>query len=183
MKKIAVLAFACAAALSAIQPASAQLRLDFGAIAFKGIDIDGGDRDKDESRNKNGFLERVPILPILEADLFYQRGFGLFTLGIGGRAFSLFAESLAWPNARAEFELGRVAIDAQVGAGAFAMFGILSRSDLGSVFIPDVSAWYKVGDTGKYSLGGGVMGLYVPKALGDSMTLLFYAGGKISLKR
>jgi hypothetical protein len=183
MKKIAVLALACAAALLAIPPASAQLRLDVGAIAFKGLDVDGGDHDKDDSRNKNGFLERVPVLPIFEADLFYQRGFGPFDLGVGVRAFSLFAESLAWPNVRAELEYGRLAVEFQVGAGAFAMFGILPRSDLGSVFIPDLSAWYKVGGTGKYSLGGGVMGLYVPRALGDSMTVLFYVGGKISLLR
>jgi hypothetical protein len=178
MRKITILSLACAIALAAIPSASSQARLDIGAIAPKGTEIGFGDV---ESTNTEGFLEEWPLLPLPEADLYYQGALGHLKFGIGARAFSIVVESMAWPDAYAEFDLGRVAIEVQVGGGAFVMLGLLTKSAFGQVFIPDLSAWLKVGRSGVFRLGVGATGLYVPEVLGDAMSILFYIGGKASI--
>jgi hypothetical protein len=178
MRKITVLALACAIVLIATPPASSQARLDIGAIVPKGGDFSFG---KVATTNTDGFLDEWPLVPLPEVGLYYQGDFGLVKLGIGARVFSIIAENMAWPNAYAELDVGKVAIDAQVGAGAFFMLGLATRADFGQVLIPDISAWFKVGKIGVFRLGGGAAGLYVPEAFGKAMFILFYIGGKASM--
>jgi hypothetical protein len=178
MKNVAALFLACALFLVAAPAALPQARLDIGGIFTKEIDITTNDKTR---KNVDDFLDELPVLPLPEISLRYQKGFGLMKLDIGARAFSLIAESIVWPEACAELDFGRASIEARVGGGVFAMFGILNRADFGRVFIPDLSAWLMVGKEGSFRLGVGAAGLYVPETMGNSMTVLIYLGGKTSI--
>ena len=98
MRKATVLLFACALGLALIPPASSQARIDIGGILTKEIDITTKDKTR---KNLDGFLDELPVLPLPELGLSYQWGIGPARLGIGARAFSLIAESMAWPQAGA----------------------------------------------------------------------------------
>ena len=178
MRKIAVLALACALATLAAAPGSPQARFDFGAMVPRATDLDFGN---EVSRNVEGFLMEWPIVPLPEVDFHYQWSLGPFRLGLGARAFSILVENIAWPDACAELALGRIAIEAHAGAGAFAMFGIRNQFAFGDVAIPDLSVWLKLGKRDVFRLGGGVLGLCVPPAFGDAMFMLVYLGGKASI--
>jgi hypothetical protein len=178
MRKVTALLFACALSLAATPPASPQVRIDLGGILSKEVDIPSKDS---KHRNLDGFLDELPVLPLPEASLRYQMDFGLLKAGAGLRAFSLIAETMAWPEAYAELDLGRASIEARLGGAAFLMFGISNQSAFGRVLVPDLSAWLKLGGAGAFRLGAGAAGLYVPKAFGDPMTVLIYIGGKTSI--
>ena len=114
--------------------------------------------------------------------IYYQGDLGLVKLGIGARAFSLLVETIAVPNAFAELDFGKIAIEAQVGGGAFVMFGFLpTQANIGNYWIPDLSAWFKIGKKGSFRLGGGLVGLYLPAVMGNALPFLIYLGGKASL--
>jgi hypothetical protein len=178
MRSFALPFIACALALAATGPASAQLRLDIGATALKQIDQSN---EHHLSRNTEGFLHELPFLPIPEADVFYQKDYGLLGLGLGVRAFTVAAESLAWPEVLAELDFGKWTIEVQAGGGALLMLGIRTEAILGQALIPDISTWLKLGKTGEFRLGVGAAGLYVPAILGDDMSIVLYLGGKASL--
>jgi len=178
MKNVAALSLACALSLVAVPAALPQARLDIGGIFTKEIDIATNDKTQ---KNVDDFLDELPFLPLPEIEANYQMDFGLVKAGAGFRAFSLIAESAVWPEACAELDFGRASIEARIGGGAFAMFGILNRADFGRAFIPDLSAWLTIGEAKAFRLGCGAMGLYVPDAFGNAMTILVYVGGKASI--
>jgi hypothetical protein len=180
-RTISALILACAIALIAIPSASAQIRLDIGVTIPKEIDLGYVASEDASSMNAEGFFDEFPFVALPEADLYYQQGFGHLKLGIGARAFSIFAESVIWPNAYAEYDYGRAAFEAQTGGGAFFMLGILPKSAFWKVFVPDISAWYRVGKRGVFRVGGGALGLYVPDILGNNMCILLYFGCKASI--
>jgi hypothetical protein len=165
--------------LIAIPPIFAQARLDIGIIVPRGAGLAiGGD-------SSTGFGTQVgnwPFIPVPEAAIYYQDDLGLFKLGIGARAFTFIVETIMWPNAYAEFDFGKVALEAQFGGGAFLLFGLLpTQANVGAYLVPDISAWYKFGQKGTFRLGGGLIGLYLPQVLGDALPFLIYLGGKVSL--
>jgi hypothetical protein len=179
MRKLTVFFLACAIALVAIPSASSQMRLDIGVMVPRGAGITIGGAT---STTLGSDVGNWPFIPIPEAGLYYQGDLGFLKLGIGARAFSFILESIVWPNAYAELDLGRVAIEAQVGGGAFLMFGLVNPDPtFGNVVIPDLSAWLKLGKKGVFRLGGGVIGLWVPETFGDTMPFLIYFGGKAAI--
>ena len=164
--------------LVAISSLSAQARLDIGAIVPRGagLTLGGGTTDT------GAFIGNWPFIPVPDVGIYYQGDLGLVKLGIGARAFSLLIETIAVPNAFVELDLGKVAIEAQVGGGAFLMFGILpTQANIGNYWIPDLSAWFKIGKKGSFRLGGGLVGLYLPEVMGNALPFLIYLGGKASL--
>ncbi len=171
--------FIIIAALAAVLalPAMADWRLDIGVIVPRGVGLSssGGVNTDLDILNKY-------IIPLPEAGIYYKGDIGGLQLGIGARAFTFILETIAWPNAYAELNIGPVAIEAQIGGGAFALFGVTpTTTGTGKVFIPDVSAWFKLGKKGTLRLGGGAIGLYIPSWLGDSVPFLFYLGGKAAI--
>ncbi|MGA2546906.1 MAG: hypothetical protein ABSF43_10185 [Rectinemataceae bacterium] len=165
-------------ALVAIPSITAQARLDVGVIAPRGAGLTLGNGTTDFGSQ----VDSWPFIPVPEAGLYYQDDLGFLKLGLGGRAFTMIFETIVWPNAFAEFDFGKVAIEAQFGGGAFLLFGLLpAQANIGSYFIPDISAWYKFGKKGIFRLGGGVIGLYLPQVLGDALPFLIYLGGKVSV--
>jgi hypothetical protein len=172
MKKFILIALVVAALA---MPAAAQGRLDIGFFAPKGFGVSGGG-------DINSALAKWPMIPIPDLGLYYQGDLGLIKLGIGARAFSAIVETFAWPNAYAELDIDFLAIQAQFGGGVFAMFGVApSQIATGKVFIPDLSAWVKLGKKGVIRLGIGAMGLYIPEVLGDTVPFLLYLGGKAAI--
>jgi len=174
-------AFFLAMALSLVGGAAfAQLRLDIGIAAPIGVGsvLDG---TKLQMNGLAGnFLSKV-FLPLPEAALHYQFDLAAVKLGIGARAFTLIVETVIWPNAFAEFDLGPVDIEAQVGGGAFAFFGLVSDFETGRVFFPDLSAWLKLGKDGNLRLGAGLIGLFLPNQT-SNLPVVLYLGGKLALK-
>jgi hypothetical protein len=161
-------------------PAFSQLRLDLGLDVLKGLNLSSGDTTLGETISN---WPSIPIpIPLSDVGLHYQFFLGPVNLGLGIRGFPLMLESMAWPNAFADLELGPVTIEAQVGAGLFAAFGLSNNLYFGRVLIPDLSAWFKFEATGAFRLGGGIIGLYVPDALGSSIPILVYLGGKVVLQ-
>jgi len=152
-------------------------RVDLGVdipLGFSGL-VDGGSFDSDASE-----FFREHIIPFPEAGLYYTRSTGPFTFGIGGRAFTFILESVVWPNAFAEFNLGPVVIQGQAGGGAFLLFGLYNTLETGAVFFPDLSAWFKLGNT--FRLGGGMMGVFIDEVADDTVPVVFYIGGKAAIK-
>lgn len=172
MKRVALVLVILA---SLTLPAFAQFKLDFGVMVPRGISSTSG------SSSEGNFVSSWPFIPIPEAGLYYQGDLGVVKLGIGARAFSFILETVLWPNAYAEFDFGRFAIQAQFGGGVFAMFGLANSSASGNVFIPDLSAWFKLGRDRNFWLGGGLVGLDVPDTFGNDMPVLIYLGGKVSI--
>ena len=159
-------------------PAFSQWRIDLGLDVLKGLcPASGGTTLGDTLAS----WPAIP-LPLPDVGVHYQLSFGIVNVGLGIRGFPLIVESMAWPNAFAELELGAVTLEAQVGAGLFAAVGLSNSLVLGRVLIPDLSAWFKIGRTDAFKLGGGIIGLYVPDALGSTMPFLVYLGGKAILQ-
>jgi hypothetical protein len=181
MRRMTVLfpAVAIAFAFAVVVPAASEVRLDIGVMVPRGAGLTlGGSTTTTLGSN----LGNWPFIPLPEAGIYYQGDLGMLKLGIGARAYSVLLETILWPNGYAELDLGKVAIEAQMGGGAFLMLGMLpTKFETGKVFIPDVSAWFKIGKKGNFRLGGGFIGLYVPDAFGDVMPFLLYLGGKASL--
>lgn len=152
-------------------------RVDLGVdipLGFSGL-VEGGSFDEDASD-----FFREHIIPFPEAGVYYTRGTGPFNFGIGGRAFTFILESVAWPNAFAEFKLGPAVIQGQIGGGAFLLFGLYNSLETGAVFFPDLSAWFRIGKT--FRLGGGMLGVFIDEVADDTVPLVFYLGGKAAIE-
>jgi hypothetical protein len=173
MKK---LFFVAAALILLSLPAFADFRLDIGLDAPLSVGVTSG------GSGVGSDIGKIPFLPIPEIAIHYFWGLGPVDLGVGLRAFTVIIESLAWPNLVGEVNLGPVVIQAQFGGGFFAAFGAAGNNTaFGNVAIPDLSAWFKLGKDQNFRLGGGVMGIWAPDALGSIMPWLFYVGGKVAL--
>lgn len=177
MKKlVAVLAIVVLVAV----PTFAQWRLDVGAVVPRGAGLSIGGTT--ETTISGVDMASWPFIPLPEAGLYYTGEFGPISLGVGARAFTLIIETILWPNAFVEVNLGPVALEAQVGGGLFAMLGLVTDTGSGKVFLPDISAWFKIGKKGNFRLGAGLIGLYMPEITGtDATPFLIYLGGKVAI--
>lgn len=123
---------------------------------------------------------REHIIPFPEAGMYFTSDAGPFTFGIGARAFTFIIQSMVWPNAFAEVNLGPVVLQGQIGGGLFLMFGMYNAVETGTAFFPDLSAWFKLGET--FRLGGGVIGVYLDEMSETSLPVVFYLGAKAAIK-
>jgi hypothetical protein len=167
MKKACLLAVML---ISLSIPAFAQWRIDLG------LDVPLG------ATTTIGGEKTSAFIPIPDFGFTYQWNTGNLNLGLGVRAFTLIIESGLWPNAFAEYTMGPVAIEAQLGGAFLAMFGAYNNVALGIVLIPDLSAWFMFGKTGGLRLGGGIIALYAPFSFGNTLPAFFYLGGKVALE-
>lgn len=176
MKRITVLALIIVLAGGA---AFAQPRIDVGIDLPIGIGsvLDGTSL---EVTSTVGNFLATTFLPLPEAGLYYQIDLGGFKIGAGARAVSLILQTIIWPNAFFELDLDVFVVEAQLGGGAFVLFGRVNDFQTGRVFFPDLSGWFKVGKDQNIRLGGGIAGVFLP---GQSSTfpVVFYVGGKVVL--
>ena len=171
MKKYVALALLAAVCLISV---SAQARLDLG------IDIPLRISAVMEGSAMADGVDVPYTLPFPSAGLYYTFGAGPLNVGLGARMYSLILVSTLWPNVIAEMDLGSVVLEAQLGGGAFMFFGLVSSMQTGAVFIPDLSAWFKLGRT--LRVGGGAMGLFIEDLADTALPVVFYLGVKAAIR-
>ena len=170
MIKCIVVVFLAALCLVSV---SAQARLDLG------IDIPLRISAVVEGSELTSGIDVPYTLPFPSAGLYYTFGAGPLNLGVGARMYSLILVSALWPNVIAELDLGPAILEAQLGGGAFLFFGLVSSTQTGAVFIPDLSAWFKLGNT--LRVGGGAMGLFIDQLADSAMPMVLYLGIKTAI--
>jgi len=174
MKRLLVLC-SLLACLSA--PAFSDWRMDIGFDIPRGMGASVGGEGSNFSEATEFFSEY--IIPLPEAGVYYFGEVGPFRVGGGVRVFTALLVSVWWPNAFAELDLGRFVLAGQLGGGVFGMFGLANEIQAGAVLIPDLSAWFKVGDV--FRIGGGAVGVMLPEE-DNSIVFLYYLGAKFALK-
>lgn len=177
MKKPIIIALL---ALSVASLSVAQWRLDIGVDIPRSVGAVLG--DSIASSDEASAALSSTFFPFPEAAIYYTfGGQGVLQVGLGIRCFTFIIESIAWPNIIAEVNLGPVAIEAQVGGGAFVAFGLQYASDYGKVFFPDLSAWFKIGRKQIFRIGVGAIGVFLPDVATDTIPFVFYLGGKAAI--
>ena len=154
--------------LLAAAPGFCNWRFDLGIDGIFGL---GAVSDQGSGSIDFGDLNFF-TLPMGEAS--YEWEFGPVGVGAGVRGISLLVINVLWPDVYAELDLGPVAVEAHIGGLAFVGIGLASFSETGQVFVPELSAWYKLGK--RFRLGAGGVGLYVPDFSG--MVYVYYVGVK-----
>ncbi|GAB1484821.1 hypothetical protein MASR2M78_36390 [Treponema sp.] len=157
-------------------PAFAEFRADIGVDIPRGI---GGvvDNNADISKEAVDFFNEY-IFPIPEGGLYYQHPFGPVRIGVGARIYTFILESIFWPNAFVEADLWKFTFELQTGGALFGMFGLYNNIEFGKVFIPDLSAWFRIGKT--FRIGAGATGLMIPE-MTDDLVFVYYLGAKFAL--
>ncbi|MBN1242112.1 MAG: hypothetical protein JXA15_05315 [Spirochaetales bacterium] len=168
--------FALLVVALAIAPLSAQIRLDAGITIPRGAGlVSSGSTDLAEL----GEVLSSWIIPLPEAGLYYQFKAGPVRLAVGARVFTFILVSVLWPNAIAEIDFGPVTLSGQVGGGWFGAFGVIPfTSGSGKVFFPELSVWYRFGES--FRAGIGAIGLVLPDITTDTIPFLWYLGAKWS---
>uniref|UniRef100_A0A7C3E3G2 Uncharacterized protein n=1 Tax=Gracilinema caldarium TaxID=215591 RepID=A0A7C3E3G2_9SPIR len=157
-------------------PIFAQVRLDLGIDIPRGVGAVSGNEVLSDPEVNKFFTDY--IFPLPEAGLYYQFGEHAFRAGVGIRAFTLIIATIYWPNAYMEADLGPLTLTAQLGGGFFGMYALgQSRFESGKVFLPDLSLWYRIGNS--FRLGGGAIGVMLPES--TAMGFLYYLGGKFNI--
>jgi hypothetical protein len=131
-----------------IGSAGAEFRLDINVSVpiYNGIQVEGGEGVGD-------FSDYAFLIPDLT--LSYVFDLQVIKVGAGVRMVTFIVESVLWPNAFVELDLGPVAVNASVGGGLYAYFGGISGFEATSLFIPDFSAYFKFTDL--FQVGAGVV--------------------------
>lgn len=160
----------------AIAPAAAQIRLDAGVTIPRGAGlINSGSTQLADL----GEVLSSWIIPLPEAGLYYQFRAGPVKLGVGVRVFTFILVSVLWPNAIAEVDFGPVTLMGQLGGGWFGAFGVIPfTSATGNVLFPELSLWYRFGES--FRLGIGAIGLMLPDLTTETIPFMWYLGGKFS---
>lgn len=177
MKRIVLLALIIALVTGM---AFGQLRIDVGIALPIGIGAVLEGSSLELNSTVGDFLSNT-FLPLPEAALHYQFNLGMVKLGAGVRGFTFILETILWPNAFVEVDLGQFVAVAQLGGCAFALLGLASDFRTGRVFFPDLSAWFKLGQKQNIRLGAGIVGIYLPEQ-SSTFPVVVYLGGKVALE-
>jgi hypothetical protein len=176
--KILVLALALIMAFGAVN-AGAQVRLDVDIpwLIAAGVTLEGPTGDP-ELASINLAEYHIP-LPYLE--IAYQFGDGFLTGGIGLRAYTLIVEFMGWPMGYVELNLAPVVLRAELGGGAFFLFGIINQLYCTEytlqVMIPDISASFAFTDW--FRAGAGIT-MVAPIGNLDNFGWIFYIDARFA---
>ena len=160
----------------AIVPVVADSQVDIGVevpVSYGGLTFDG-----------ESVSEQLPFhipLPDLMYNYFFE--VGPVKLGIGARVWTLLIVTGAYPIVSAEFETDRLIVNAHIGGGVFGyvtIFPEISGIETGRVFLPEVSAAFRLNDW--FSLGAGALGVYVPELTDEGMAFLINVFGRFRIK-
>lgn len=139
--------------------ASAQFRLDANIQIpfYMGINLD--------AFGYSGGTSIGQFLPFPSVEATYQVGGGPLHFGVGLRAYTFIIESIAWPDAFLELELHPFVIRADVGGGAWLLFGLYNNAATAAMVIPQLDVSWKLSDW--FRLGVGVIAVAPFEALGN----------------
>jgi hypothetical protein len=155
MKKSTIL-LALALCILAAAPLAADAQVDIGVNLPTWIGI---------SYNGENVMEQIPIrlpLPDLMFNYFFE--VGDFKLGVGARVWTIILATGAYPIVSAEYETERLLVNANIVGGVFGYVTVapeVSGIETGRVFLPEVSALFRVTDW--FAAGVGVLGVLVPE--------------------
>lgn len=157
-------------------PAFAQLRLELGIDIPRGVGgVSGNEVFSDPEVNK---VFTDYIIPVPEVGLYYQFGQGSLRAGVGLRMYTFLLASIFWPNAFVEADIWNFTVAAQLGGGLFGMYALgQTRFESGKVLMPDLSLWYRFGNS--FRLGVGTIGAMLPES--EAIGFLYYIGGKFNI--
>ncbi len=140
--------------LGGIQEVMAEFQFDIGINVPYVLGV------KTEDDNVGDTLDYVFLVPDIKFN--YLHPVGPVKLGGGVRLWTFIIQSLAYPILTAEAELGRFVLNANAGGGLFMFFGLYNSLQTGAVFIPEVSAAYRL--TPGFSVGTGLLLVFAPEA-------------------
>jgi hypothetical protein len=107
-----------------------------------------------------------------EVQLYYQFGFDFLHAGVGARVFTFILQSIIYPAAYLELQLGPVVANLNVGGGWFGTFGLAGNGgEFGAVFFPDLNVGVNL--TPWFRLGGGVFAAWA-KAVPEGFLYAVY---------
>ncbi|MFP4375954.1 MAG: hypothetical protein ACLFP4_02820 [Spirochaetales bacterium] len=157
----------------AATPLVAQFRADIGLNVPWRLGVRANSTETGLESESLNVLDSV-FLVLPEVSLSYTGRVGPVTIGGGFRGFTFIVQSLLYPHLFAEVELGQVVAGLSVGGGVFPFIGLYNSIETGGIFIPDLKAHVKLGET--FRLGGGVASV-VGVGDGVSTPFLVYLSG------
>ncbi len=175
MRKIAVLLLMLTVAGGAFAQFRADIGVDIPVSVGVSIPNDLGGSD---TQSVNILNEIALLFP--EAMLSYEMGFGPLSVGVGGRLFTFLVETVAYPAAFAELELGPLAVNLNVGGFGFLFFGLWNSFETGALLIPDLSAQLKIGRSLRAGVG---LATFLGAEGQESFPYTLYLSGKFVIRR
>jgi hypothetical protein len=154
--------------------ASAQFRLDANIQVpfYMGINLDTFGGSSGSGLSGGTSIGAFLPFPSVEAD--YQFPLGPVRLGVGLKAYTFIIESIAWPNAFVEVELSPFVIRADVGGGAWLLFGLYNNAAAAAMVIPQLDVSWKIADW--FRLGAGVIAVAPFEALSNFGYAVYVSG-------
>lgn len=107
-------------------------------------------------------LDKAFVFPDVKFNYYF--GSDIFKVGIGVRAFTLILVNLAYPIVSVESQLGPIVINANLGGGVFALFGLVSEFGFEQIFIPEISVAFDLGSG--FRIGTGATAIMAPELAG-----------------
>jgi hypothetical protein len=158
-RKVLVVLLAAVLLLGGGVVASAQFRLDANiqVPVYMGINLD--------AFGFSGGMSIGAFLPFPSVEATYQFGAGPLRFGVGLRAYVFIIESIAWPDAFIELELSPFVLRADVGGGAWLLFGLYNNAATAAMVIPQLDVSWKLADW--FRLGVGVIAVAPFEALSN----------------
>jgi hypothetical protein len=162
-----------------ITPAVAQWRADLGLNIPASVGISARDVTTGETFNESTSILDVITILLPEASFSYNGSLGPVTLGGGIRGFTFLIQSFGFPYLYAEMELGPVVGQFSMGGLLFPYFGIINGVGSASVVIPDLSGYFKIGES--FRIGAGVAAIMGLEAEMEAFPYIVYFSGKFVL--
>jgi hypothetical protein len=136
-----------------VSPAAADTQVDIGLNVPYFIGIETEDEDA------SAVMDYAFLLPDLKVNYFFNENGIRF--GAGVRMFTLILETLAYPIVTVEAEFDKLVLSAHAGGGAFLFFGLLNDIAFESIYLPEVTVAYKLGE--RFSVGTGALLFMAPE--------------------
>ncbi len=159
--------------LGAASPLAADWQFDIGLNVPLFVGISTPEEDFQQA------LDYAFIFPDFKAHYFW--GSDLLRVGVGARAFTLILETLLYPTITAEVDIDPFRFTGSIGGQAFLFFGLYNDIVTGNLWLPEVTAAYKVNDW--FQAGAGLTGMIFfdeDDIVNEAFPYVVYAFGRFS---
>ena len=118
---------------------------------------------KSSSGDMGTFSQYLFLIPDVKWNYYF--GPEWLHFGMALRLWTLLVESSIYPIISLESNLGNFVINANVGGGLLAFFGLANDFVADAIFIPELSVAYRLGKKKQFSLGTGVLFIIAPNVV------------------